>query len=113
MCEPESVSRASWLSDFSSDDDSDDEMVPEPSRACGSIGDTTSSNLSLTPKKRRVSYYGVHRDKEALLEELLALQDAFRDQKFHLELHKDHHSAMEEENKSLYFHITRFPFCST
>lgn len=99
---PGTTSRAS-LSDFSSDDDSDDE-VPEPLEECESIKESTSPN-PLTQKLRRVSYYDVRRDKESLLEELLALQEAFQDQKFHLKAHKEHRNAMEEENRSLSFHI--------
>jgi hypothetical protein len=108
-CEPGTTSRAS-SPDFSSDDDSDDE-VPEPSEVCGSIRvDSTSPNLPLIQKKRRASYSGVHRDKESLLEELLAVHHAFQDQKFHLHAHKEHHNAVEEENRSLQFHICRLLF---
>lgn len=104
-CELGATSRA-LSPELSSDDDSDDE-IPEPSDPCRSIRDTTSPNLPLTQKKRRVSYYGVHSDKESLLEELLALKEAFEDQKFHFKAHKEHHNAMEVENRSLTLNINR------
>lgn len=67
---------------------------PLDSDVCGSIKNVTEPNLPLTQKRRLVPYYGVHIDKEGALEEVLALLNAFEDQKFHLRVHKMHHNTV-------------------
>lgn len=74
---------------------------------CGSIKDVTEPRLPLTQKKRLVPYYGNHRDKESLLEEVELLQNAFQDQKFHFRFHKMHHEAVEAVNR---FSIIFYPY---
>lgn len=86
--------------DLSSDDDSEDEVLdPVSSDVCRSIRDSTMPNLPLTQKKKCVSYYGIPRDKESLLEEVELLVEAFQDQKFHLVAHKLHHNAVQAESR--------------
>lgn len=76
------------------------------SAACRPSKDVTKSNLPLTQKRKLVPYYGVHRDKESLVEEMETLISAFQDQKFHFAAHKSHHHAVHMLNRRLEEHIS-------
>jgi len=88
--------------DLASDDDSDDEVPDSASCRCIKDSSTSGLNLPFTQKRRFVSYYGIPRDKESFLEEVQALQEALRDQKFHFKAHKEYHNAMQAENRSVF-----------
>lgn len=66
---------------------------------CGSIKDVSEPRMPLTQNKRLVPYYGIHRDKESLVEEVELLLNAFQDQKYHFRSHKLHHEAVEALNR--------------
>lgn len=99
----------------SCNDDDDDDSDYDESVDVGSVSELgrSSKDSSILPTRKLQSYYGVHRDKESLLEELHALQEAFQDQKFHLQAHKEHHNAMQAENRSVVFFLQCNDNCAT
>ena len=130
-CRSEEVSRAGsqsptrrfspsrGFSDRDEADPDDEDANPLDFDFCGSIKDVTEPRHPLTQKKRLVPYYGIHRDKESLLEELELLLNAFQDQRFHFLTHKMHHEVVEAVNRfyHLAFIFTQFlptsgAFCS-